>query len=71
MNEVSTLTGGVFIRIENQVNAIMPVLQKLEEMEKRQIKSHVFSQYEDRYQIFLLLLTLHIMSFLILISVLL
>ena len=66
LNEVSTLTGGVFIRIENQVNAIMPVLQKLEEMEKRQIKSHVFSQYEDRYQKFLLIgLLLLIMEFII------
>ena len=66
LNEVSTLTGGVFIRIENQVNAIMPVLQKLEEMEKRQIKSHVFSQYEDRYQMFLLIgLLLLIVEFII------
>ncbi len=24
-------------------------------MEKKEIKSHVFSQYEDRYQIFLLM----------------
>ena len=66
LDEISQLTGGIFIRIENQVNAITPLLQKLEEMEKRQIKSHIFSQYEDRYQIFLLIgLLLFLMEFII------
>ena len=53
LDEISRLTGGIFIRIDNQKNAITPLLKKLDEMEKKQIKSHVFSQYEDRYQIFL------------------
>ena len=35
-------------------------------MEKREIKSHIFSQYEDRYQIFLFIgLILLIIEFLI------
>ena len=49
------ITGGVFVRIENQVNAILPILNKIKEMEKKEIKSHVFSQYEDRYQVFLII----------------
>ena len=55
LDEISRITGGTFIRIENQVNAITPLLQQLKQMEKKELKSHIFSQYEDRYQIFLLI----------------
>jgi len=55
LDEISRTTGGIFIRIENQVNAITPLLQQLKQMEKKELKSHIFSQYEDRYQIFLLI----------------
>ena len=55
LDEISRTTGGTFIRIENQVNAIKPLLQQLKQMEKKELKSHIFSQYEDRYQIFLLI----------------
>ena len=55
LNEIAYTAGGKYIRVENQANAIMPLLEEIEEMEKREIKSHVFSQYENRYQIFLLL----------------
>ena len=53
LDEISRKTGGIFIRVENQVNAIAPLMQKLKQMEKKELKSHIFSQYEDRYQIFL------------------
>ena len=55
LNEISNITGGTFVRIENQVNAILPILNKIKDMEKKEIKSHVFSQYEDRYQVFLVI----------------
>ena len=55
LDEISRKTGGIFIRVENQVNAIAPLMQKLKQMEKKELKSHIFSQYEDRYQIFLLI----------------
>jgi len=55
MNEISQITGGTFIRVENQVNAIAPLLREIDQMEKRELKSHVFSQYEDRYQVFLVI----------------
>ena len=44
-----------FIRVENQINAIAPLVQQLKQMEKKELKSHIFSQYEDRFQIFLII----------------
>ena len=44
----------------------MPILKKIEQMDKKEIKSHVFSQYENRYQIFLIIgLLLFIVDFFI------
>ena len=54
LDEIAHITGGIYIRVENLVNAIAPLLQEIDQMEKRELKSHVFSQYEDRYQIFLI-----------------
>ena len=66
LNEISNITGGTFVRIENQVNAILPIINKIKEMEKKEIKSHVFSQYEDRYQVFLVIgLILFLVEFII------
>ena len=55
LDEISRATGGTFNRVDNQINAIAPLLKKLKEMEKKEMKSQIFSQYEDRYQIFLLI----------------
>jgi Ca-activated chloride channel homolog len=55
LNEIAYTSGGKYIRIENQANAIMPLLEEIDNMEKREIKAHVFSQYENRYRLFLLL----------------
>jgi len=66
LNEISDVTNGIFIRIENQANAILPILNVIKEMEKKEIKSHIFSQYENRYQIFLIIgLLLFIVEFFI------
>ena len=66
LNEIARITGGIYIRVENQVNAISPLLKEIDQMEKRELKSHVFSQYEDRYQIFLFIgLLLFVVEFLI------
>mgnify|MGYP001351835114 CR=1 FL=1 len=54
LNEIAYKTNGKYIRVENQPNAISPLLEEIDEMEKREIKAHVFSQYENRYQIFLI-----------------
>jgi len=55
LNEIARITGGIYIRVGNQVNAITPLLNEINQMEKRELKSHVFSQYEDRYQVFLII----------------
>ena len=66
LDEIARITGGIYIRVENQVNAISPLVNEIDQMEKRELKSHVFSQYEDRYQIFLIMgLLLFLVEFLI------
>ena len=55
LDEIARITGGIYIHVENQVNAITPILEEIDQMEKRELKSHVFSQYEDRYQVFLII----------------
>jgi Ca-activated chloride channel family protein len=55
LSEIARLTGGKYIRVENQNNAIGPLIEEISEMEKRELKSHVFSEYEDRYQVFALI----------------
>ena len=66
LNEIAQITGGIYLRVDNQVNAIAPLLKEIDQMEKRELKSHVFSQYEDRYQIFLIVgLLLFLAEFLI------
>ncbi|MFQ6609927.1 MAG: VWA domain-containing protein [Fidelibacterota bacterium] len=55
LNEIAITTGGKYFRIENQANAIGPLLDELDSMEKRDMKTHIFSQYEDRYGVFLIL----------------
>ena len=55
LDEIARITGGIYIRVENRVNAITPLLKEIDQMEKRELKSHVFSQYEDRYQVFLII----------------
>ncbi len=55
LNEIASITRGKYVRVENQPNAILPILSEIQQMEKKDIKSHVFSEYEDRYQFFLLI----------------
>ena len=55
LDEIARITGGIYIRVGNQVNAITPLLNEINQMEKRELKSHVFSQYEDRFQVFLII----------------
>lgn len=55
LSEIAAKTGGIYTRVENQVSAIAPLLAELEKMDKKELKSHVFSEYEDRYQVFLII----------------
>ena len=37
LNEIAYVSGGKYIRVENQPNAIIPLLEQIDEMEKREI----------------------------------
>ena len=64
--DIAMRTGGIFVRIDNQANAINPLIEKLNKMDKKQIKSHIYTEYEDRYQIFLFIsLLLFIFEFIL------
>jgi len=66
LNEIADVADGIYLRIANQSNAINPILTEISKMEKKDIKSHIFSQYEDRYQVFLFIsLILLIVEFLV------
>ncbi len=55
LSEISNITGGTFIQVENESNAITPLIDIISGMDKKEIKAQIFSQYEDRYQVFLIL----------------
>ncbi len=55
LSSIASKTGGKYVRVGNESNAILPIISQINDMENRELKSHIFSQYEDRYQIFLLI----------------
>ncbi len=66
LDQIATAANGQYIRIGNQSNAIYPLIEEINKMEKKEIKAHSFSEYEDRYQIFLLIgLLIFIIEFLV------
>jgi len=66
LNDIAFQTGGKYIKIENQTNAINPIINEISKMEERELQSHVFSQFEDRFQIFLIIgLIIFLLEFII------
>jgi len=55
LNEISSKTKSKYYRIDNKANALAPLIKNLESLEKKELKTQVFTEYEHRYQIFLLL----------------
>ena len=55
LRNISAITYGEYIRVANQINAIVPIIESITQMDKKEFKSHIFSDYEDRYQYFLLI----------------
>lgn len=53
LNELAMLGGGVFVRFDNRGGSMEDILKMIHAMEKRTLKTHEYSQFEDRYQIFL------------------
>ena len=47
LNEIAYITDAKYIRIENQTNALSQLNSELESMEKQEIKTQIYSQYEN------------------------
>ena len=55
LNKISNITGAEYYRIDNKANALSPLIKNLDLLDKKELKTQVFTEYEHRYQIFLLL----------------
>lgn len=65
LTELAEIGNGIFVRANSGNAGLKKILDSIEGMNKKEIESKVFSEYEDRYQYFiamaLLLLTLEIL----------
>jgi len=55
LNEISQITESEYFRIDNKANALSSLINNLDLLDKKELKTQVFTEYEHRYQIFLLL----------------
>ena len=66
LQEISTISGGVAIRFDGNSGNMDDLINIIDNMDKRTLKTHEYSQFEDRYQYFLAFaLLLFIIDFLI------
>lgn len=66
MKELATSTGGEYFNINKNNNAFEDMYKKIRGMEQKDFKTHEFSDFENRYQIFLAIgLVLLILEFFI------
>jgi len=54
LREVALAGRGTYTRVDNQSGNLQPLLDDILSMEKRTLKTQEFSQFEHRYQVFLL-----------------
>ena len=52
LREFATVGHGVFIQFDNRSGTMDELLNIIQSMEKRTLKTHEYSQFEDRYQVF-------------------
>jgi len=52
LREIAHAGGGIFIRFDNRLATHRDLIKAINQMEKRTISTHEFSEYEDRYHIF-------------------
>jgi Ca-activated chloride channel family protein len=55
LEELARVGSGTYTRVDNRSSGLGGLLDDILSMEKRTLKTHEFSQFEDRYQIFVLL----------------
>ncbi|MCK4577693.1 MAG: hypothetical protein KAU50_02815, partial [Candidatus Marinimicrobia bacterium] len=54
LEELADAGSGTYTRVDNRSGSLAGLLEEILAMEKRVLKSQEFSQYENRYQLFLL-----------------
>ncbi len=54
LEELARAGAGTYTRVDNRSGGLENLMAEIQSMEKRTLKSHEFSQFEDRYQLFAL-----------------
>jgi Ca-activated chloride channel family protein len=54
LSDVAQAGNGIFIRIDNNRGSYKDIVQAIDQMEKKTMSTHEFSEFEDRYQLFAL-----------------
>ncbi len=52
LKQIASAGNGISIRLDNRKGSYKDLIQALDQMEKKTISTHEFSEFEDRYQIF-------------------
>ena len=52
LNEVANAGNGTYVRFDNKPANFRSIMNAIDSMEKRSLKSHIYSEYEDRFQSF-------------------
>ncbi|HDY75152.1 MAG TPA: VWA domain-containing protein [Candidatus Marinimicrobia bacterium] len=55
LRDIANAGNGIFVRFDNRTASYREILNAINSMEKRTIQSHVYSEFEDRYQSFALI----------------
>ena len=55
LRDIANAGNGTFVRFDNKPANFRAIMTAIDSMEKRTLKSHVYSEYEDRYQSFAIL----------------
>jgi len=52
LNEIANAGNGTYVRFDNKPANFRSIMNAIDSMEKRSLKSHIYSEYEDRFQSF-------------------
>jgi Ca-activated chloride channel family protein len=55
LREIANAGKGTYVRFDNKPANFRTIMAAIDSMEKRTLKSHIYSEYEDRYQSFAVL----------------
>jgi len=55
LRDIADAGNGTYVRFDNKPANFRSIMKAIDSMEKRTLKSHVYSEYEDRYQSFAIL----------------